>query len=182
MAGIGPEDLHELVEEMLAADVEALNTIPTFAAELAGAPARAFPSPGIPVWDCCEQLTVHVDGIGENATSPAGLATGRRHVHGRINLPGLITTVTRCVPVVGGTQLDALPSIESMTAAARQINADGWALWNHIYNMLQGGTLLARCHEVYWEGLRAVAPSGGCGGWVLTLRVQLDGYEEILGS
>jgi hypothetical protein len=180
MAGTGPEDLHALAEELLAACVESLDTIPLFASDLAGAPARAFLSPGIPVWDCCEQLTVHVDGVGENATSPAGLATGRRHVHGRINLPGLITTVTRCVPVVGGTQMDALPSIESMNAAARQINADGWALWNHIYNMLQQEVLLARCHEVYWEGLRAVAPSGGCGGWVLTLRVQLDGYEEVL--
>jgi len=25
--------------------------------------------------------------------------------------------------------------------------------------------------------MRAIRPSGGCGGWVLTVRAQLDGYE-----
>lgn len=178
MAGVGPEDLHALAQEYLAACVESLDTIPLFNPGLAGAPDRAFTSPGIPVWDCCEQLTVHVDGATESGTSPQGLATGRRQAWGRINLVGFVATVTRCIPVVGGTSLDSLPTIESMTAAAEQIHADGWALWNHIYNMIRAKELFAICDEVFWDGLRAVSPSGGCGGWTLVLRVQLDGYED----
>lgn len=178
MAGTGPGDLHALAEELLAACVESLNTIPTFEPGLVGAPARSFISPGIPVWDCCEQLTVHVDGVAENATSPLGLATGRRQVYGRINLVTLIATLTRCVPVVGGTQMDALPRIEDMEAAAEQIHADGWAIWNHIFNMIRAKELFALCDEIYWNGLRAVAPSGGCGGWTFSVSVQLDGYED----
>lgn len=178
MAGTGSEDLHALAVEFLAACVESLDTIPLANPGLAGAPERAFTSPGIPVWDCCEQLTVHVDGVSESATSPGGLATGRRATFSRINLVGLVATITRCIPVVGGTQLDALPEIEDMTAAAEQIHADGWALWNHIYNMIRAGDLFALCDEVFWDGLRAVQPLGGCGGWTLAFRVQLDGYED----
>ena len=102
MAGIGPEDLHDLAEELLAACVESLDTIPTFAPALGGAPERSFISPGLPVWDCCEQLTVHTEFVIENDTSPGGLATGRRAVHGRINLVGLVASLTRCIPVIGG--------------------------------------------------------------------------------
>lgn len=178
MAGTGPEDLHALAQEYLSACVESLDTIPLDIVGLAGAPERSFISPGIPVWDCCEQLTVHVDGVTESATSPQGLGSGRRQAFGRINLVTMIATVTRCVPVAGGTGLDALPRIEDLEAAAEQIHADGWALWNHIFNKIRAKELFAICDEIFWNGLRAVAPSGGCGGWTLSLSVQLDGYEE----
>ena len=178
MAGTGPQDLHTLAEEFLAACVESLDTIPTFIPTLEGAPDRSFISPGIPVFDCCEMLAVHVDSVFESDTSPGGLAVSRRASWGRINLPTLVASVVRCVPTAGGSQLDELPTTASLQDAAEQINADGWALWNHLFNMIRAGELFALCDEVFWEGLRAIAPSGGCGGWVISFRVQLDGYEE----
>ena len=30
------------------------------------------------------------------------------------------------------------------------------------------------------DGVRSLTPSGGCAGWVLGIRVSLDGYEEVL--
>lgn len=176
MAGIGPEDLHALADELLQAAIESIDTIPTFAPGLLGAPDRSFISPALPVFDCCEMLTVHVDPISESGTSPQGLATGRRATYGRINLVALVVSIVRCIPTAGGT--NDLPSIDSMQAAAEQTNADAWALWNHIYNLIRADDLLARCLEIFWDGMRPIAPSGGCGGWTLSLRVQLDGYEE----
>lgn len=178
MAGIGPEDLHALAVELLDACVESLDTIPLSNPGLAGAPERRFVSPGLPVWDCCDMLTVHVDGLSESATSPAGLATGRRQVYSRINLVSLVVTMSRCIHVVGGTQLDAIPEAADLQADAEQLNADGWALWNHLYNMIRAEELFSKCLEIFWDGMRAVAPSGGCAGWTTTFRVQLDGYED----
>jgi len=178
MAGTGPEDLHALAEELLAAAIESLDTIPTFAPALGGAPERSFISPGIPVFDCCEMLAVNVDAVIESDTSPGGLASGRRATYSRINLPILTVSIVRCIPTVGGSQLDEIPNIEDLQAAAEQIHADGWAIWNHIFNMIRAGDLFALCDEVFWQGMRAIAPSGGCGGWTASWRIQLDGYEE----
>lgn len=176
MAGVGPEDLHALADELLQAAVESLDTIPTFDVALLGAPDRTFISPALPVFDCCEMLTVHVDGISEAGTSPQGLAVSRRATYGRINLAGLVVSIVRCIPTAGdGGQL---PSIDSMQAAAEQTNADAWALWNHLFNMVRAGDLFALCSEVNWDGMRPINPSGGCGGWTASFRVQLDGYEE----
>lgn len=176
MAGTGPEDLHALADELLQASIESLDTIPTFNAALLGAPDRSFISPALPVFDCCEMLTVHVDGISESGTSPQGLATGRRATHGRINLVALVVSVVRCIPTAGGT--NDLPTIAAMQAAAEQTNADAWALWNHLFNMIRNDELFALCSQVFWNGMRPIAPSGGCGGWTASFNVQLDGYEE----
>ena len=180
MAGIGPEDLHALAEELLSACIEALDTIPTYAPGLGGAPERTFIAAGTPVWDCCEQLAVHVSTLTESSTSPGGLGSGRRASFGRVNLIRLVATVTRCIPTINDA--GELPSEVELTEAAEQVNADGWALWNHIYNLIREEQLFSLCSEVFWDGFTAANPSGGCAGWTLSLRVQMDGYEEILGS
>lgn len=178
MAGTGPEDLHALAVELLDASVASLDTIPTFAPALGGAPERSFVSPGLPAWDCCEQMTVHIDSVFEADTSPGGLATGRRTTHGRVTQIAFVVSITRCVPTIGVNPQDDIPAIEDLQEAAEQINADGWALWNHLYNMVREGELFERCLLVDWDGMRSFAPSGGCGGWELRISVQLDGYEE----
>ena len=72
------------------------------------------------------------------------------------------------------------PDPTAQQESAEQINADGWALWNHLYNMVRADQLFMLCGEVFWDGLRSITPSGGCGGCNLFLRVELDGYEEVL--
>jgi hypothetical protein len=166
-------DLQFLAEEYLAACVEALDTVPTFAPGLGGAPERSFVSPGLPAFDCCDQLTVHVAGVSDSSTSPA-IPTGRSATSMKVNVVSLVATSTRCLPV------GEPPSALDLQASAEQLNADGWALWNHLYNMIRADLLFTLCGEVFWDGLRSINPQGGCGGWTLSLRVQLDGYEEIL--
>jgi hypothetical protein len=172
-------DLHALCEELLDASVEALDTIPAFAPGLAGAPGRSYVSPGLPALDCCDQLTVHAASIADAVTSPGALSAGRK-IAAKINQIGLQVTITRCIPVVDDS--GTLPTAEEMAAAAEQTNADAWALWNHLYNLWRADLLFSLCGEVFWDGMRSLNPQGGCGGWVLSLRVSLSGYEEALGS
>lgn len=181
MAGVDPRDLHALAQELLTACEAALNTIPDFAPGLGGAPERSYVSPGEPAADCCPQLTVHVAGLTEAPTNPQGLGAGRRHSYSRLNHVGLIVTIFRCVPTASATKTGfSPPSQVDLELAAEQINADGWAIWNHLFNRIRAGLLFELCKEVFWEGGRELTPSGMCGGWVFGFRVTLDGYEEDL--
>ena len=173
-----PGDLYAACAELLDASIEALDTIPGFLAPLEGAPERAYVSPGEPALDCCDQLTVHAQTITEKPTLPA--VTGRDVIGGRINLVGFVVTIARCVPVPD--EMGNPPAVEDLQAAADQVDADAWALWNHLYNLWRADQLFTLCGEVFWDGMRALTASGGCGGWVLSLRARLDGYEEVIGS
>jgi hypothetical protein len=68
--------------------------------------------------------------------------------------------------------------VADVQAAAEQTNADAWALWNYIFNLISAGELFRLCEKIQWNGLRSIVPSGGCGGWLLVLTVQTDGYES----
>lgn len=173
MAGVDAADLTALCDELLAASIEALNTLPGIDVRLEGAPDRAFTSSGQPALDCCEdgQLSVNAAAI---SASPA---TGQTCKSGRTNYVGLTVTIGRCIPVGGDQGLP--PSSEELDDAAAQTNADAWALWNHLYGLWCAGLLFSMCGGVFWDGMRALQPSGGCGGWVLALRVSLDGYDDV---
>lgn len=169
----GPGDLHALAVEVLEAASDALDTIPTHEPHLNGAPERQFISPGLPVHDCCDQLAVYVSPqIAEADTTPGGLAAGKRHVLGRINHVQASIAITRCIPT------DLTPPTDDLTAAAEQLNADAWVLWNHLYNLIRSGELLTLCQEVFFEGMTPIPPSGGCAGWLALLRIELGGYSE----
>lgn len=180
MAGVGPQDLHELAEELLAASIAALDTVPVAIPGLEGAPERSMVTYADPVADCCPQLTVHTGPITEAPTSPQGLPIERRAgIHIRINHVGLFVTLFRCVPVPDPNLADyEPPAVEAIEAAAEQLNADGWALWNHLFNRVDAGLLLSRCGGIIPEVLRPIPGSGGCAGWIGSFRVKLDGYEE----
>ena len=174
MAGTGPEDLHVLATDFLAACVEALDTIPTFAPGLGGSPERSFVASGQPTFDCCPQLTVHVGPLSEGVSAPPVPTSSAA----RVNRVGLVATVIRCIP--GPDKSGNPPSAVEQQNAAEQIHADRWALWNHVWNMQRAGLIFQRCNDVIWDGLTPVIPQGGCGGSVLTLRIGYDGYEEVL--
>lgn len=174
MAGTGPQDLQILAEEFLAACVEALDTIPTFAPGLGGSPERFFIAPGQPVYDCCPQLSVHVGPVSEGVSAPPVPTAS----YARVNRVTLVATIIRCLP--GPDKSGNPPSAEDQQDSAIQIHADRWALWNHIWNMQRAGLIFQRCGDVIWDGIVPVIPQGGCGGSVLTLRVSYDGYEEAL--
>lgn len=166
MAGVGPEDLFAIAQELLDASVDALDTL---APGLAGAPERNFVSPGQPALDCCDQLTVHVASVVE---SPAG-QTDTHKEGARKNIVTFVVTATRCHDI---TVIP--PAVETLSAVAEQMDADGWALWNHLWNLMRSGELFTLCGPVSWNGLRALIPSGGCGGWTLTISAEVEGYES----
>ena len=176
----GPGDLHVYVEELLAAGAEALDTIPDIeGTSLLGAPDRQFVSPGLPVADCCEMLTTWVDPLGEGSRSRQTLTANFR-----INRPRINLMILRCVPsgrVANKTYIP--PSADALTASAEQIHADGWAIWNHLFNLIAAELLFdGRCVDLLWDPALSQTPSGGCGGWRFGLFVGIPGYPEDLGT
>lgn len=179
MAGTNPGDLQDLAVEVLEACVEALDTIPVFEPGFVGAPARRFVSPGKPAYDCCDgeeqgQLTVHVQPVAEGPhQKPTNSYVGR------INRVRLIITSLRCI----GMDPDGNPpDPATATAQAAQINRDGWAIWNHLFNLQREEMLFTQCGEVIWGTLDSIPAQGLCGGWTLAITVSLDGYEETFGT
>lgn len=182
MAGTGPGDLQALALEVLTASEDALNTIPTLAPGLDGAPERAYVAPGRPALDCCPQLTVHVDQVNDADTSPGGLSAGRR-IAGKKNWVRLVITIARCVIDTRiGSDITQPPLAADLEATAEQTNADAWALWNHLYCLWLAGELLSLCSEMFFEGMRPLGEQGTCAGWTLSIRGTLDGYCDAEAS
>jgi len=175
-----PLDLTSACEELLLAAVESLDTLPTFDPDLLGAPDRRFVAFGPPVLDCCDQLTVFVPQILDAPfAGQSGLGAGRK-VAAKINHVYLVVTISRCYP-----QTDAKgnpPPVADIEAASDQLNADGWALWNHLYCLWTSGDLFTFCDEVFWDSLRPLGPQGGCAGWNLGIHMSLDGYCDVPSS
>lgn len=166
---MSPAALFALLEEIRDASVEALNTIPILAPGLMGSPERAFVSCGVPADDCPEQLAVWAGPVSERQAGPG--SDGQRW-SGRLSLVQLNVRSTRCYPT------DPIPDTTALEQVAAQTAADGWALWNHLYNRWRSGALFTLCQDVQFMALTPITPSGGVCGWLLTVRVQLDGYSE----
>ena len=159
------DDLHALDQDFLAACVEALDTVPTLAPGLGGAPARSFVDFGPPVFDFatqaettedCDELTVHVSTLFGGAQVPK--AGGER-----INLVPFIATIAHCCAPTMDNQGRSFPSTVKQDFAA-QIHADKWALWNYIFNKIAAGLLFDKCGQIQWGGIVPLNPSGGCAG------------------
>lgn len=175
MAGTGPGDLFALADELLDACIEALDTIPVWDATLDGAPTRAFVAPGRPAADCCPQLTVNTVGVTDDQLGAP--VPGRSYMTTRQNQVTLAVTLFRCAP-----SDKQIPTEAELTAVATQVNADGWALWNHLFNLVRAGMLFSECGEVKFGPLAALEPQGGCVGWQWVLEVRADGFTEALSS
>ena len=175
MAGVGPGDLHELADELRDVCVEALDSIPTFAGleDLAGSPEYVAVWPGAPLSECCDDgtLAVHVNNITDRHARSGNAGAPK------LNLPNLIVTLQRCVQVV--TESGELVPAAEVEAYSRQHDADGWALWNHIYNLIEQEEFLTRCQFITFNAMIPLPLDGGCGGWQLSFTAHLDGYREV---
>ena len=172
-------DLQTLCDEVLAAATFALDSIPGFAPGLEGAPERTFVSAGQPAFDCCPQLSVNAYRTTEGITSPFGLGAGTRHRQNfRVNHVGVDVWSARCAATGQNGQP---PTVAAITAVAEQVNADGWALWNTLWNVNRGGSsdpIVSLCNEWFMDALIPLQPSGGCAGWRLSIRAELAGYGD----
>lgn len=157
--------LYDACAELLAAAV----------ASLTDPPGRQYVSPG-PVALDCEQLTVHAALIALADTDPSSpsLQPSRRAVGASVNLVALVITVVRCVPTI--SESGNPPPVDKLDASAQIVLADGWQLWNGIKQAHRAGSLLpGNCRDVFIEPCLPITPSGGIGGWQLTVRTNLDG-------
>jgi hypothetical protein len=173
-----PGDLYATAQELLVASAASLDTIPTFDATLSGAPDRQLIVFAQPVLDCCEELSVSVVQV-QDAPLVGGLQAGRQ-VAAKLNHVFLAVSISRCYPVADNKGNP--PSIAEVETATRQLDADGWALWNHLYCLWTSEELFTFCDEVFWDSLRPLGPQGGCAGWVLGIHMTLDGYCDVPSS
>ena len=139
---------------------------------LLGAPDRSLVTPGLPVDDCCEQIAVHVGPIRRRQTVARG-RVGRNAWRSEVEFT---VTVGRCIP--GPDDRGNGPTVEQLEESARQINADGWALWNAVNNAYRDGIILGGCDPVDIGPMVDRNPSGGCGGWTLPIVAVVNGFTD----
>lgn len=164
------DTLNDLSMGLLAAVEAALATT------AAGVPGRQFVSPGTPAFDCCPFFCVHPLILGLADTRPLfpPLEPSQRPHRASINLVAFHAYVIRCVPVPNDNG-DPPPAAD-LTASGRTISQDGFAVWDHLKKAVRAGSLFpGDLTDVFFDGGVQLDPAGGCGGWLFTVRVQLDG-------
>lgn len=167
------DDINTITAAFLQAAADALDLTD------AGAPARIYTSSGRPALDCCGQLTCWAQFLGdaESATNQGGLtgATRTKKV-GAVPALTIFIQATRCAPEArsDGNTI-TLPSAEELAAVSRTTNQDVWALWNHLNNELRSGSLAEVCKGAWRDGVTAVDGQGGCVGWEIVYRYELEG-------
>lgn len=174
-------DLYDLCREYLEACEEAVAAAP------GGAIARSFVSPGLPSFDCAPQLTVHAGGPAEadtKLTAPMLNPGHRTDIMGVVNLVTMTATVIRCVdPVESVNGKIIFPSAASLDGSSQIVNADLWAIWNHVRTRYRAGTLFSaatgRKRELFFDPAVSLTPQGGTAGWEIQIRVELDGYATV---
>lgn len=171
MAGSG--DLYDAVEAYFNVCLAALADTP------GGAPPCAYISEGVPLWDTCPCLVVYAGGPAIADTFPLQpvLAPGHRAALGiSVNLVTITALVLRCATVIDET--GSLPQPAAHAAVARQTAADAWAIWNHVRQAKRDETLFPpRERELFMEAAAVQNQEGGCTGWSISLRTELDGYH-----
>ena len=143
------------------------------ATTVGGAIERSYVAPSEPSFDCCPMLSVYVQGLAEGGTlsGPGGLSTGHRTMVGSVILATYVIHVIRCAPTGG----NGLPSLAQMEASAREVQEDGWAVWNRIRSAIKCGEIFGECQEVFFDGETILPEQGGCVGWQFLLRASIDG-------
>jgi hypothetical protein len=170
----GAGDLYANAKELLDFCVVALDELP------AGAPERRYVAVGLPAWDC-EQLTVHVQQVGEAPTVPQASPMDllrRVNPYPRVNLAFLVVSIVReCYPgPVGPSGGPTVPEVADLVAAAEKSYADAWQLWSAIPQGRRDGALWESCDFVGWQPLQPAGPSGDMVGWTFPLQLRIDGF------
>lgn len=169
-------DLFDLCDQYLDACVAALADTPE------GPPDRYFVSPGVPSWDCPEQLTVHVGAplVADTFPLQPSLAPAHRvTVQGQVDMIQLTATILRCAPTLGDD--GTLPTPAQIDAASQQTLADLWAIWNYVKTAKRQNVLFPpKEREFQLDPAVSLNQTGGVCGWQVPIRVQLNGYVATL--
>ena len=167
-------DLYSAATELLNAARSALDTTD------AGAPTARYVSSGAPVFDCCDQLTVHVPGIADVPMPEAGMQS-LAQMRPAVPIIQFVVTTLRCYPIIEAGVVIKVPFAAEMDAASRIVYQDGWALWNGLRTLARSDRLFAGrpCRSVEVSPLTPTPTQGGCAGWTLAVFAELDGYAPL---
>jgi hypothetical protein len=165
------DQLNDVAEAFLAAAVAAL------AMTDAGAPGRAFVSPGEPALDCCGQCSVWNQTLSDVALAGGSGALSPAKKINRGTQPTILLLIqtTRCQIGLGKLGEGELPKPEDLSATAQMTNQDVWALRCHLMSELRHGVLAQICSGAEYLGSQALVPQGGCVGWTTTFRYPIEG-------
>jgi len=182
LVGTSPTDLYVAAQDLLTAASDACDTVPDAGTTKGGHIVRQYVSPGLPPWDGCPQLTVHVGSavLGDTAPLQPPLQPGVREGANRaVRLVAFTVTVLRCVPVIGNVG-PKTPSPQTISDAAQVIDSDLWAIWNHLAALKRAGLLFPpdKTRVMFFDPAVAVNTSGGTGGWQLQFRVEMPSYPS----
>lgn len=163
-------DLYVLSATLLEASAELLATT------AGGTPARSVVAPGTPALESCDQLYVHVAGIGAERIEQQRRARPRT----RRNFVVFTVTAARCYRETA----QATPAV-TLESAAAYSSEDVWALWNGLFRRYLSGDLLTEgegCKDVWFDQALPLEPQAGIVGYTIRIRVELDGYDPDAGS
>ena len=86
----------------------------------------------------------------------------------------------RCAPTVQGA--NGLPPLAEIEAVAREVEEDGWSLWNTLRHAIADGVIFGDCSEVFFDGGVPIPEQGGCVGWRFIIRAAISGIPNPEGS
>lgn len=168
----GVDDVYLALNEYLLVCSRALETT------VGGLPECVYLSEGPPPWDACPCLVVWTPGPAvADTAAPGALTPGHRAtVTGQVGLVAITATILRCATEL--SESDDLPTPAEHAAATRNTNQDVWAIWNWTREAKRVAKLFApKEREFYQDQPIALNPEGGCCGWQITVRTELDGYR-----
>jgi hypothetical protein len=147
-----------------------------------GVPDVSFVSPGLPAFDCPEQLTVHAATLNMLATTPQDLGAYRRVAPGRfVNMVTLVAIIIRCQPEPNG--ITNLPAPADISLAAQKTQQDVWAIWNYLKSRQKTGDLFeGSCMPFAMNPPAPQSPQGGSAGWAFQIEVEIGGFDMQLAS
>lgn len=144
-----------------------------------GAIARKYVAHEIPSLDC-EMLCVSIGPLTLRSEQRNMLDAGHAYKLGSLNLITFYVTVARdCYPVVDGSGVNAPTPVQHDTAAG-EASQDVWAIWNALEQQKAAGSLLGgSCRELFMDGASPKPVSGQMAGWLIVIRVAVDGYNPL---
>jgi hypothetical protein len=73
---------------------------------------------------------------------------------------------------------DGSIDVVEIERVAQEVQQDGWAMWNGIYHAINDGTFLDICTVAHFDRSALLEERGGCVGWSMTIRAELNGIPN----
>lgn len=190
---MGLDYLYDLQTALLGEALDAID-VPRTGRPL---PCVSYVAMSAPVIDkCCEacageaatpggggMMTVHLGGDRD----PLDFTPPDQNNCQILTTANLVITLARCVPTQTGELGPIPPTPADLDASALRLYGDLWALVTYLLGRRHDAGFLAGmggCKGITFTTVRYLSdgPTGGCGGWEVSLRVKLNDFGPWPGS